>query len=207
MQMISEPKCSQCSLPFIQEQPGLVCGACLDNPPAYDEAIAPVLYADKGRDLVLALKHGRLFAAAPAMARMMSAPLARKIGSGDCPVLVPVPLHHSRLISRRFNQSQLLAESLAEQMDLPVDTRLLVRTRATPSQGGLKRRGRLKNVRGAFEISDKAKADLTGSTVILVDDVLTTGATAGACAEVLKKAGAHKVLVASFARVGDPIAG
>lgn len=207
LSLIADPKCNTCGLPFAHEQDSLTCGACLAETPAYDKAIAPVLYEDKGRDLVLALKHGRLFAAAPAMARLMAGHLSHATADHTNCLLVPVPLHPTRLITRRFNQSQLIAEALSDQMGIPMNAVALRRKRATPSQGGLKKAGRLKNVRDAFEVKEKYRHALASKTILLVDDVLTTGATAGACAVALKNAGAGKVIVAAFARVGEPLAG
>ncbi len=203
--MVSDPRCSRCGLPFAHESDGLQCGACLANPPAFDGAVAPALYAGKGRDLVLALKYGRLFAAAPAMARMM-VPGLLKIIEPDS-VLVPVPLHRFRLLKRRFNQSQLLTAELAKHFEVDHMPGALIRARSTPSQGGLNRKGRFQNVRAAFAINSSNINALEGRPVVLVDDVLTTGATADACSAVLKKAGVQQVTVAAFARVGEPVAG
>lgn len=207
LSLIADPKCNVCGLPFAHEQDDLTCGACLAAPPDYNKAIAPVLYEDKGRDLVLGLKHGRLFAAAPAMARIMAGHLSRLISKEENCLLVPVPLHPTRLMARRFNQSQLIAEALSDQMNLPMNALALCRKRATPSQGGLKKAGRLKNVSGAFEVSEKHQPAIEGKTILLVDDVLTTGATASACAVALKNAGAGKTIVVAFARVGEPLSG
>ena len=205
LDLIAEPMCSRCGLPFIHEEDGLECGACLQSPPLYDKAFAPVLYGGKGRALVLALKHGRMFAAAPAMARLMVARISA-IASADADgIIVPVPLHPSRYRARRFNQSQLLAQALSRETGLLLESRTLKRVRPTPSQGGLKRSGRFKNMRGAFQASGKQQ--LQGKTVYLIDDVLTTGATASACAAALKAGGAKTVYVVAFARVGEPIAG
>ncbi len=206
LEPIADPKCTQCSLPFAHESDDLICGACLSKPPDFDHAFTPVLYADKGRSLVLALKYGGLFAAAPAMARMMAGPV-RSSNRLAYDALVPVPLHRFRLLSRRFNQSQLLAAALGRELDIPSQTFGLVRTRATPSQGTLNRDKRFKNVRSAFSVSNKKADFFKGKRLLLVDDVLTTGATASACAKTLKKAGAVSVDVVAFARVGQPISG
>lgn len=205
--LIADPKCNICGIPFAHAQDDLTCGACLASPPGYDKAVAPVLYEDKGRDLVLALKHGRLFSAAPAMARLMAGHLGRIVAEEKNCLLVPVPLHPTRLMARRFNQSQLIAQALSDQMAIPVNALALRRTRATPSQGGLKKSGRLKNVKGAFDVADRHRRTIEGKTILLVDDVLTTGATASASAAALKKMGAEHVIVAAFARVGEPVSG
>lgn len=205
LDLVADPKCERCGLPFAHESDGLQCGACLAHPPAFDGAVAPALYKDKGRDLVLALKYGRLFAAAPAMARLMAPVVSAKV---DGPaVLVPVPLHRWRLLGRRFNQSQLLAQALVRQTGIPLLATGLERIKSTPTQGGLNRSGRFRNVHAAFSVKNNKINEIEGKTIVLVDDVLTTGATAGACAEALKKAGARRVVVAAFARVGEPIPG
>lgn len=205
LDLVADPKCERCGLPFAHASDGLQCGACLAHPPAFDGAVAPALYKDKGRDLVLALKYGRLFAAAPAMARLM-APVVRAKVDGPA-VLVPVPLHRWRLLGRRFNQSQLLAQALVRQTGIPLLATGLERIKSTPTQGGLNRSGRFRNVHAAFSVKNNKIKEVEGKTIVLVDDVLTTGATAGACAEALKKAGARRVVVAAFARVGEPIPG
>lgn len=203
---ISDPKCERCALPFAHESDGLLCGACLASPPEFDRSFAPVLYDGKGRDLVLALKHGGMLACAPVMARMMATTL---LASGEPlpDLLIPVPLHRRRLLSRRFNQSQLLAAAMARELAVPVDALSLARTVATPSQGEFDRKGRFKNVRSAFSIATKLTHAINGKNILIVDDVLTTGATAGSCASALKNAGAAAVNVIAFARVGHPISG
>jgi len=206
LEPIANPKCVRCSLPFAHESDGLVCGACLSNPPDFDHAFTPVLYADKGRSLVLALKHGGLLAAAPAMARMMATPV-RAADHLEYDMLVPVPLHKFRMLTRRFNQSQLLASALEQELGIPSQNFGLVRSKATPSQATLARSKRFKNVRSAFSVSRKQANIFQGRRILLVDDVLTTGATASACAKTLKKAGALSVDVVAFARVGQPVTG
>lgn len=206
LEPIADPRCSRCSLPFAHESDGLVCGACLAHPPAFDHAVAPVLYEEKGRSLVLALKYGGLFAAAPAMARMM----AVSVRSANRPandMIVPVPLHRFRMVARRFNQSQLLAAALSKELGIESQNFALIRSKSTPSQGTLNRDKRFKNVRSAFSVQKKHQSFFTGKRILLVDDVLTTGATASACAATLKKAGAEAVDVVAFARVGQPVSG
>ncbi len=206
LEPIADPKCTRCSLPFAHESDGLICGACISKPPNFDHAFTPVLYADKGRSLVLALKHGGLFAAAPAMARMMATPV-RTSNHLEYDMLVPVPLHRFRLLARRFNQSQLLASALEQELGIHSQNFGLIRSKATPSQATLDRSKRFKNVRSAFSISQNKTNVFQGKRILLVDDVLTTGATASACAKTLKKAGALSVDVVAFARVGQPVTG
>jgi ComF family protein len=132
------------------------------------------------------------------MARYM-APL---VGTADQPLLVPVPLHRSRLWHRGFNQSALVARELSRQLGIAADPIVLRRTRRTPPLKGMSPLQRRKTVAGAFGVADKES--VAGRTIILVDDVLTTGSTAEACARVLKRAGAARVELVSWARVVRP---
>jgi ComF family protein len=182
----------------------VLCGACLRDRPAFDWARAAVGYEGVGRDLVLRMKHGAAGAAVPVMAAMMASALP---GEALPDILVPVPLHRRRLLARRFNQSQLLAGGVSSRIGVRVDPFALVRTRSTPSQGTQTKKGRRRNVKGAFAVPVQRGTHIAGATVVLVDDVLTTGATASACAVALKRAGAREVGVLAFARVGEPVTG
>jgi ComF family protein len=174
---------------------GLICGPCLKQPPAYDAVIAGVAYGDISSRVVLRLKYARR----PGLARTMAALVADRL-PGDASMLVPVPLHRWRLWQRGFNQSAAFARALQQRTGLPVDLDALRRTRATPSLRGLGQGQRQRAVQGAFA----ATAQFDGAHVILVDDVLTTGATANACAKALKRAGAARVTLMCWARVvGD----
>jgi ComF family protein len=151
-------------------------------------------YDDKSRDLVLALKRGDRLDLVPAFSRWL-ARAGREL-TAQAELIVPVPLHPGRLWSRRFNQSALLARTLASHCNRPTDFLLLQRTRRTPSQGEMpSARARRRNVLGA-----RAEA-VRGRTILLIDDVYTTGATIEACARALKRAGAGKVMVLTLARV------
>lgn len=200
LEQISDPKCQSCGIPFLLEDDGPQCGVCLSDPQPYRRAFAPVVYSGVGRSAVLALKHGRRFMAAPAMAHLMWGAVP-DFEVYDC--IMPVPLHWTRRIARRFNQSQLLAGAIAKKAGVPVESASLLRSRATPTQGPLKRKARFKNVSVAFNV--KPETGLRGKTILLVDDVLTTGATAGACTQALLDAGVQAVDVAVFARVATPI--
>ena len=155
-------------------------------------------YDDLSRSLAIRLKYGRKVAIARTMARYM-APL---VSSADQPLLVPVPLHRTRLWSRGFNQSALVARELSHRLGIVTDPYSLIRLRRTPPLKGMSATQRRKTVAGAFRVSDKAA--VAGKTVILIDDVLTTGSTADACAKTLKKAGAARVELVSWARVVKP---
>ena len=136
LDLITDPMCSRCGVPFVHDADDMECGACLQSPPMFEKAFAPVLYGGNGRALVLALKHGRLFAAAPAMARVMATKMKAQCAANEDAVLVPVPLHPSRYRARRFNQSQLLAGALSSETGLPMNVTALKRVRSTPPQSG-----------------------------------------------------------------------
>lgn len=173
---------------------GLVCAPCLANPPHYDAVVAGVAYGPVARRMVLRLKYARR----PGLAHVMAALMVRRIARDA--VLVPVPLHRWRLWSRGFNQSLAIARAIADRSGAAVLPQALERVRATPSLRGLNPPQRRGAVRGAF----RAHPEVAGRHIVLVDDVLTTGATANACALALKRAGAARVTLACWARVvGD----
>lgn len=156
-------------------------------------------YDDISRGLAIRLKYGRKVAIARTMARYM-APLVEKDGAER--LLVPVPLHRTRLWRRGFNQSALVAAELSRRLKIRSDPFALRRTKRTPALKGMSLLQRRRTVAGAFRVTDKAK--VAGKTIVLVDDVLTTGSTAEACARALKRAGATRVELVSWARVVKP---
>jgi len=190
--------CRTCGLPL--EATDLdECGSCLAVEPRIARTRAAVAYGDLSRGLAIRLKYGRKVAIARTMARYM-APLVSP-PDGD-PILVPVPLHRVRLWSRGFNQSVLVAQELSRRLRITVDPFALRRTRRTPPLKGMSLSQRRRTVAGAFTVTDPAR--VKGRTVILVDDVLTTGSTANACARALQRAGAARVELVSWARVVKP---
>jgi len=189
--------CERCGLP-LKGTEAETCGACLAQPPRLDRIRAAVAYDDISRSIALRLKYGRKIALARTMSRYMR-PLVGELPSDA--LLVPVPLHRRRLWSRGFNQSAIVARELSRRTGIPVAVDALRRTRATPPLKGMGMRQRRRTVAGAF----RSTMDLRGQTVILVDDVLTTGSTANACARVLKRAGAGRVDLVSWARVIRPM--
>lgn len=200
---IDRPWCDSCGLPF-DYATGLsgpsVCAPCLARPPVCVTARAALRYDPGSRGLVLAFKHADRTQNAPAFAAWMARAGADALDGAD--LLVPVPLHWTRLVRRRFNQAALLARALSTRTGVPFAPDLLARVRMTRTQGDLTRAQRRTNVRGAFRVRDKA--GLRGKVVVLIDDVMTTGATFEACARALRRAGAKEVRALALARVVRP---
>jgi len=200
IQYISLPFCACCGVPFdFPVADGTLCGACLEDAPQFKSARAALLYDDVSKILVLGFKHGDRTHEAKAMAVWMQRAGGAFWEQADA--LMPVPLHRWRLFHRRYNQSALLAKEIGALTGKRVLFDVLKRLRATPSQGHLKRKERKENVRGAFGVSDKYKKLVENKTLLLIDDVLTTGATVNECARTLLKAGAKQVYVLTLARV------
>ena len=204
---IAPPLCTRCGLAFeLPPQGGessgsVACAACAGDPPLFGRARAALTYDDRAKSLVLRFKHADATHAGPGFARWMAQAGGALLA--ECDLIAPVPLHRWRLLWRRYNQAALLAHALGRLSGKPVAPGLLVRRRATPSQGHLNPAQRRANVAGAFALRPAA-AGIEGKRVLLVDDVLTTGATAGECAKVLLKAGAAAVDVLTLARVNRP---
>lgn len=171
------------------------------EPPAYDRARAAVAYGEVARKVALKLKYGGRPGVAETLAKLMQRHLA---GEADDAILVPVPLHRWRLWARGYNQAALIAAALARGTGRSAQLDILRRIKATPALRGLGRRERALAVRGAFQVTDAGKAELAGRTIVLVDDVHTSGATADACARTLKRAGAARVNLLCWARVVGP---
>jgi len=197
-----DPSCARCQRPFGhgRGQDGTICAPCLAAPPKHDGIAAGTLYNDASRRLVLAFKHGRRIALAPMLARLIAARCPAMAGEW---LVVPVPLHRMRLWSRGFNQAALLARELARLTGSRLLVDGLVRRKPTPVLGGLGRKARARALQGAIAANPGRAARIKGANVLLVDDVLTSGATSGACVSALKRAGAKKVVIACFARVLD----
>lgn len=199
LQFITDPQCSQCGLPFaVPMEAGARCPSCLANPGEYDRIRAPLVYNEASAPTIRALKFHDRYTGLGRAVRLMHRALGEDAARVD--VIVPVPLHWRRLLRRRYNQSALLAFGLAELLARPCMPGLLRRVRPTPPQARLSRAERLKNMRHAFAAPQKLHAALQHKTVLLVDDVVTTGATVDACARALKHAGAAHVLVLALAR-------
>lgn len=197
---ISEPWCRRCGRPFeFDLGPDMLCGPCVRKPPLFARAVSVMKYDDVSSNLVMALKYGDRHDLAPAFGVWMSRAGADLIADAD--LILPVPLHRRRLFSRRFNQSALLANATAQETEAAVCLDLLARTRHTPQQTGLGPDERSANVRGAFAVRPQYTDEIAGRRFLLVDDVLTTGATVEACAAALLRAGAAGVDILTLARV------
>jgi ComF family protein len=203
LHFIGRPYCERLGIPFAYDPgPGVLSMQALADPPAYGRARAALRFDDVARSLVHALKYGDRLDLAPMLGRWM-ANAGREL-LGDADALVPVPLHWRRLWARRFNQSAALANSISAVSSVPVSTSLK-RVRATPQQVGLGKSQRVQNVQGAFRVPAAARAEVAGRRLVLVDDVLTSGATVDACARSLLRAGASRVDVLALARVVDAV--
>lgn len=197
---IGAPMCAMCGLPFDYDVgPGALCGACTRRAPDYGLGRAVMRYDDDSRRLVLGFKHGDRTHGAPAYGTWMARAGADLLGKAD--VIAPVPLHWRRLWRRRYNQSALLASATSRVSGVPLMVDALTRRRPTRSQGGLSRAARQRNVRGAFMVTPGRRDRVEGRSVLLVDDVLTTGATADSCARTLTRAGAGVAGVLVLCRV------
>jgi len=195
------PCCGSCGRPFSDGIPdGATCGPCLAQPPRHDGIAAATLYDEASRKLVLTLKHSNRISLAPMMARLM----APKLDFVDAQwLLVPVPLHRWRLWHRGYNQAAELARALGKATGAQLRVDVLRRRKATRSLGGLGRKARQRVLSGAIDVPARRRATVKGARIVLVDDVLTSGATSDACVSALKRAGAKSVVIACFARVLD----
>ena len=199
---LEDPVCDGCGAGFEMDGGPFAaarCAACLAQPYAFDRARAACVYDDASRGLILKFKHGDQQPFAPLFARWIARSAAPLLDQADA--VVPVPLHRLRLLSRRINPAAEIARPLARDAGLDYLPDALIRTTHTTTQGGKSARGRRLNVRKAFEVSEAGRRRIRGRRILLVDDVLTTGATAEACARALIEAGARAVDLAVVARV------
>lgn len=198
MTFVGSPQCMACGAPFAAPAAVGVCEDCARHPPVWNRARAAVLYDDGSKPLILGFKHADRTDLAPTLAAWMARAGAELLA--DAEMILPVPLHRWRLYGRRYNQAALLARGVSRLSGVPSRPDALIRSRATPSQGELGRRARMRNIAGAFVLNPSA--GIEGKRLLLIDDVLTTGATVSECVRVLQAGGAAAVDVLTLARVG-----
>jgi ComF family protein len=200
MPFIARPFCERLGTPFAADIGGLLLSpAAIADPPVFGRARAVAQHEGAARALVHKLKYSDRQELAVAMGRMMASAAADVIE--DATVIVPVPLHWTRLWQRRFNQAAALANQLGGHAGLPVEPVFLRRRKRTRMQVGLTRTQRQQNLQGAFVVPEESRPALRGQRVLLVDDVMTTSATANAAARILLRGGAESVDIVTFARV------
>ncbi len=200
LQFIETPFCQTCGMPFSFDIANdALCAACMDREPLFDRSRSAVVYNEASRKMILAFKYGDRLHAVKTFAPWMMRAGQTLIDGAD--FIIPVPLHNRRLRERRFNQSALLGQEIAARCDKSYIPDLLQRTRHTIPQQGLNYKERGKNVHGAFAVNKAHLPTLKDKTVLLIDDVFTSGATLNECAKVMKKAGAAAVNILTVARV------
>lgn len=203
LSFITRPYCERLGIPFVYDPgPGILSMEAIADPPSYHRARAAVRFDEISRALVHGLKYGDRLDLAPMMGRWTAHAGHEILAEADA--LVPVPLHWRRLWARRFNQSAMLAAVVSAESGVPIAQGALKRIKPTAQQVGLTRSERGANVQGAFSVPAENRAAVTGRRLVLIDDVLTSGATVDCCARALLRAGAANVDVLIFARVADP---
>jgi ComF family protein len=204
LSFIAPPYCERLGIPFAYDPgAGILSMQAIADPPAYKRARAAVRFDEVSRKLVHALKYGDRLDLAPTLGRWMAGAGRELVAGADA--LVPVPLHWRRLWTRRFNQSAALAQAISRETGVPVANDALKRVKATAQQVGLSKSERALNVQGAFRVPPNHKIEVAGRRLILIDDVLTSGATVDTCARALLRAGAANVDVLVFARVVEAV--
>lgn len=200
LDFIADPICDACGFPFdFEVEKGSLCASCLDRSPPYETARAALKYNDSSRNMILRFKHADQTHNVLAFMPWLQTAGREMLEEAD--MLIPVPLHRWRLMQRRYNQAAIIAQALGKKTHIPVMVNGFRRIRSTPSQGYLKSHERHKNVKRAFALDEKRMAEIKGKTIILIDDVHTTGATVKECTKALLKAGGAKVHVLTLARV------
>lgn len=199
LHIITQPACACCGFPFAHPMgEEALCGACLEKPPPYQKGWAVLRYDDAATQLVSRLKYSDKTHLAPFLGTLMVRHGHPVLEGAE--LLIPVPLHWRRMVTRRYNQSLLLAREIARASHISLLPGAMRRTRHTPPQASLTRSERLDNVRGAFAVQEQHKPIIAGKKLVLIDDVMTTGATIHACCKTLKQAGAKEMRVLTLAR-------
>ncbi len=198
LKFITKPCCKICGRPFEYDMfDNLICGKCMEKKPRFDMARSVLIYDKFSKQLILAFKHGDHTELAPLFTKFLLFAEPEIFKNVD--MILPVPLHRFRLIRRKYNQAGVLGKHLSRKTKIPFYPSVIKRVKSTQSQGHMSRTKRKRNLVGAFQIPkpDKVK----GKTILLIDDVMTTGATVEECAKTLKKAGAKSVKVLTLYRV------
>jgi len=193
--------CARCGLPFeIDPGENAICAGCYAAPTSFDHARSIFHYDEASKRLILGFKHGDRLERAPAFVNWLER--AGRNLAEEADLIVPVPLHSSRLWRPRYNQAAILAQGIARRFGKFYAPTLLERTRATPSQGSMpSAKARQRNVAAVFRVSPSARSKISGKNILLLDDVYTTGATLNACARALQAAGAGRIGALTLARV------
>ncbi|MEN3791670.1 ComF family protein [Fulvimarina sp. MAC3] len=200
LRFIERPYCDILCLPFSYDQgAGIVSVEAIADPPPFEKLRAVALYDDIARRLVSSLKYRDRLDLVPLMAAWMMRAGREIVAESE--IVIPVPLHRRRLWQRQFNQSAEIARSIAKASGLQFAPAALDRIKPTKKQVGLGRNQRRDNVRGAFKVRPERRDQVLGKTVLLIDDVFTTGSTVSSATKALKRAGAEAVNVLTFARV------
>ncbi len=199
LQFLQNPACDICFQPFEFEVSGqITCGKCLQKRPEYFKALAVLNYDETSRSLITKFKYFDQTNLAKYFAELMFKQ-AKEI-LPDIDFIAPIPLHKFRIIQRKYNQSALLAKNIAASGGKKMLLDLLIRTKNNKPQASLNQKMRKQNVAGIFKVKEKYLSEIKGKNILLVDDVITTGATAESCCKVLKKSGAEKIYVLTLAK-------
>jgi ComF family protein len=203
IRFITEPLCAACGTPFeFEVAAGTVCGVCASSERPFERARAAIAYDEGSRGFILAFKHADRTDATRAFAPWMAQAGRELLDAAD--LLVPVPLHWTRLFMRRYNQAALLAQAIGRLTGVKFAPDLLVRRKRTPSLAHSGASARAKIVSGAFIVPTQRRAQAEGRRIVIIDDVFTTGSTIGACARELARSGARAIDVLTLARVVRP---
>jgi ComF family protein len=201
LNFIQDSYCAQCGAPFREAmEKHMVCGACLQEPPPFARARAALRYDDHSAKMILKFKHADALQLAKIFATWLQQAGTELLTHTD--LLIPVPLHRWRLLKRRYNQAALLSAALAKHSGVAHHPHLLRRQRHTPTQGQKSKTERHDNIKHAFVVPDHLQTQIKDKTILLIDDVYTSGATVNECTKILLKAGAKEVNVLTIARAG-----
>lgn len=199
LEFIMTPMCCCCGFPLEDSaKEGSLCGYCIQETPSYDAGRSVFIYSQKSKKMITDFKYGDKQHGLPRFAKWLELYGKPLIETAD--VVVPIPLHRRKLLQRKFNQAALLAAKLAKHTHILYGPEMLLRVKYNPPQASLSFKQRQKNIKGAFRVNPRFKKSLKGQSVLLIDDVMTTGATVKECATQLKKAGAKTVSFLTLAR-------